>query len=260
MFVRLGFVAAVLCLGGVAGAEPCSPQGPLSPTLHAVSLRSESVAGLLPGTGTEVQLAPGPCGGLNVRAPDGATAADLTWARHVADANRLAEAFGAAPLEVSLITQNFADQVGVLSEHASVLAGPSPDMVLGRFFMSRLKDSSTLLLDVLDVLDDAPDSWSELVTHLRAETDTPILIAPGSQREVALPDGLIAQPGLSLVTDSSGIEGIVVDRSDGSTEITIAVTETVAPGAHRVYFYSGDSRFEPVGVLDVKVIEPKQTD
>ncbi len=260
MALRRIIAAITLCTSGVTHAGECSAPANAASVLNAIALRSDAVSRLQPGTGVGVQLAPGPCGGLVVRGADGAGGADLTWARHIVDANRLSEALGATPLEASLTVHNFPGQVGAVLADGSSVAGPDPNAVLATFFKRRLKESSTLSFETLDQIIEAPDAWAELVDHLRAETVDTVEIIVGSQRAIALPEGAITHVDtLQIVGGSSGVDGVLVKQEDGSFQMKLQTSETVSPGTHHVYFYSGDSRFEPVASMQVNVIEPKRT-
>jgi len=211
------------------------------------------------GSGADVYLASGACGTLIVKASDDAVAADLTWARQVAEADGLARALGAPSIEADLTVNNFPGQVGITTGEAVRLSGSAPGPVLALFFESRVKESSTLSLDTLGVIVDAPETWEDLLDHLRTELEPPVLIATGSVHSIALPEGVMARRDtLQAVSPAPGLKGSVSQREDGSFELAIQTTESVPFGVHRVYLYGGESRFEPIDALNVNVVKPEK--
>ncbi len=250
---------AVCILGAApaAHAESCAPQAGAATLLPALDARAAAVSRLGPGTGTDVRLIPRPCGGFDTRADEGAAAEDMAWARAVTDADRLAIALGAVNLDVPLSVHNFPGQVGITPDGALPVAGADPGAVLARFLRARVRESNTVPLDTVSLMSNAPEDWPELVSHLRVETESDFILQVGGSRAIPAGDIVADTASVTVHTLHPGLRGDITFASNGAPRITLTSDQKVSRGTYFVYFYRGDSKFEPVARLDVTVIEPK---
>lgn len=191
------------------------------------------------------------------RASEGAAEADMAWANHVMQAYALALAVGVSPLEQVLITQSLGQTRSVSVEGGLPISESAATVVLAKFFKALIRDSGDVPLDIYAGVLGAPDDWAAVLSAIReASVSTPSLIAGTT---AVLSSELTIRAGALLASAHSPTPGISIDSvslSGGQVSMAITAHAAVPKGLHPVYFYTDDSKFEPVASLNLRIDPP----